>query len=288
MFFLCLVALVKWPSLMKEALFELAKLGIDTLTATPSDWRAYVLTLCRLVDGRPMSDELKSISPGRTAAVFGLIWIATRWEILKKLPKGSLARAGVQVFTLGCTKQQYEVLPQEQGISKLTEAMTHVRISSLAFPGHVAASSHAAAWSQARVDRVLSIEAFANDVHDLCGNLCGQGSKLATGTLAGRLLSIAEITHGHGVWDDCSMSSFSDLLPDMKQNSTDIGQWSVRNVRKRFGMSPLMISAMACMWESVSAAKRQVALRAEYVCIVRAAEQARNPNAQPVDWACFL
>ena len=286
-FFMCVVALVNLPSLLSQALSQLAVLGLDPRTASASDWRAYVVRMCHLVNGKPLADELKSISPGRAPASFGLITIGKRWEILRKVERGLEPLAGATVFSLGCLQQRYELLPAPFGVAKVAEAMDHVRRARLVFPmpplGHSAGVGPASSQALA-----TNLEDFVRMVQSLCLDICGQSAKGATGTLARRLLSIVELRCGLAVWDVCSMKTFSDVMPDMKQQATGLSEWTVREARRRFDMSALNISAMACLWGEVPSALRQKALKCSYLQICRAVEMAGNPHAQPKDWAAFL
>ena len=133
-----------------------------------------------------------------------------------------------------------------------------------------------------------NLEDFVRMVQSLCLDICGQSAKGATGTLARRLLSIVELRCGLAVWDVCSMKTFSDVMPDMKQQATGLSEWTVREARRRFDMSALNISAMACLWGEVPPALRRKALNSSYLEICRAVEMAGNPHARPKDWAAFL
>ena len=57
--------------------------------------------------GKPMADELKNLSPGRTAAFSGIIWIAKRWTIVRKVI--DQPTDGTVVFELGSMQQKYEL-----------------------------------------------------------------------------------------------------------------------------------------------------------------------------------
>jgi hypothetical protein len=116
LFFLCLVSLVKWPCLAKQALSQLETSGIVSRIATAVDWRRFLVDLCRFAD-KPDADELRSISPGRTAAVCGLIWTATHWGVLQKVSQGDEPIFGATVFALGSMQQHYMLLPGETGIA---------------------------------------------------------------------------------------------------------------------------------------------------------------------------
>jgi len=295
-FFVCLVALAKWPSLLSKALSQLEEMAIDPPSATAAQWYAFMVQFCRFMHGKRVNEELHGISPGRTAAVFGLISLAKRWAILRKAEGEAPRSDGVQVVALGCLQGLYELCPEAEGIAKIGEAMEHVRRAALVFPmpalsqGVPLASSHGCppASSQGALPHSSQLESFASSVGVLSRSLCGKGSELGTGTLARRLLSILEIRCGASIWDSCSMAVFSEVLPDMKQEATGIKEWNVADVRRRFGMSPLVISAMACLWGEVTEAQMGKVLKSGYLELLRAVEDAADPHAQPLDWAALL
>ena len=125
-------------------------------------------------------------------------------------------------------------------------------------------------------------------VSKLCRELCGKSSSLRMGGFARRLLSIVEMRCGPGVWDECNMAMFSGVLPDMKGYAVCLRKCKVGEVRRCFGMSPLSISAMACLWGEVPAASLKKALQAKYVSIFRAGGEAGTQRAQPRDWVPHL
>ena len=274
-FFLCLVSLVKWPCLLKQALSQLETSGIATRTATAADWRQFLVELCRFVDGRPVADELRSISLGRTASVCGLIWTATQWGVLQKVSEGVEPIGDATVFALGSMQQRYMLLPEETGIAALERAMDVVRRTSLQYP------------ASGQVTATL-LQNVVKTVGELCRELCGKSSTLRMGGLARRLLSIVEMRCGRGVWDECDMAMFSGVLPDMKGYAVCLRKCKVGEVRRCFGMSPLSISAMACLWGEVPEPSLRKALKATYVSILRAVSEAGSLHAQPRDWVPHL
>ena len=84
------------------------------------------------------------------------------------------------------------------------------------------------------------------------------------------------------------MRHLAQLLPDLSQHMVMMQQWTGRDVRRRFAMSPLQVSAMACLWGQVPPALRAEALKADYVDVFRAADGANNEHAQPKDWVPLL
>ena len=84
------------------------------------------------------------------------------------------------------------------------------------------------------------------------------------------------------------MQSLDDVLPDMKKNATDLARLMAGHVRRRLGMSPLVVSAMACLWGEVPEDLRKKVLKARHVDVRHAVEAHGNPHAQPKDWAPHL
>ena len=182
---------------------------------------------------------------------------------------------GATVFALGSMQQRYMLLPEETGIAALERAMDVVRRTSLQYPasGQVTATE---------------LQNVVTTVEKMCRELCGQGSILRMGGLARRLLSIVEMRCGRGVWDECDMAMFSGVLPDMKGYAVCLRKCKVGEVRRCFGMSPLSISAMACLWGEVPEPSLRKALKATYVSILRAVSEAGSLHAQPRDWVPHL
>ena len=308
--FLCLVGLVKWPSLTRQALSQLSACGVDPRSATASDWRLYLLGLIKLADGAPVQAELSSISPGRTAVATGLIWFAKRLGILHLAAAGSEPIGGCRLHSLGCGRQLYAVLPEQGGVDKLTAFLDAVRAASLEFPasGQAAPASGQAAWSQAAsasasgqaasgqaacsqascLPPAREVTRFVEQVQRLTGSLCGGNSKLAAGGLARRLLAVLEHRHGEAVWDECPMSVLNSALPDINGHARPLGDMLAGDVRRQFGMSPLVASATACLWGAVDSASRSRALEARYLDILRAVEKCNMEFAQPKDWMKHL
>ena len=164
----------------------------------------------------------------------------------------SLPWAACSNVTCYCPKRRG--LPEETGIAALERAMNLYPAS-----GQVTATL---------------LQNVVMTVGELCREVCGKSLTLRMGGLARRLLSIVEMRCGPGVWDECDMAMFSGVLPDMKDHAGCLRTCKVGEVRRRFGMSPLSISAMACLWGEVPAASLKKALRAKYVSILRAVGEA--------------
>ena len=82
------------------------------------------------------------------------------------------------------------------------------------------------------------MERFLLDVGSVSRDFCGQGSEVASGTLARRLLMIVERRCGPAVWDSCRMSVLADVLPDATGKTRPIMDAVARDVRQGFGISP--------------------------------------------------
>ena len=132
------------------------------------------------------------------------------------------------------------------------------------------------------------MERFVSDVGSVSRDLCGVGSQVASGTMARRLLSIVERRCGPAVWDACSMKVLAAVLPDATGKARPIEDGVARDVRQRFGVSLLMVSAVACFWGQVPRHLQNAALSASYVAILRAAERAGHQHVQPNEWVHLL
>ena len=295
--FVCLVAMAKWPSLLRRALKVLDAENLDPRLATAAEWRGLLLTFLDLCDGIPARDELKSITPGRTAACFGLIWLCKRLRLLAKVsPRSLFQPAGNQRrYKLGCLQNEYYLLPEAGAVAALQHLMDACRTAAIGFPPPFwhgpAGWQHGPAGSPALSQELptQALELLAKDVHGLSLAICGSGNQLAAGTLSRRLLNIVEERFGITAWDGCQMSVLSEILPDICLNVPNAIQDRLAgDFRKRFGMSPLIVTAMACLWSSVPSPQRKGALKATHLQVLRAVEKCSNPHAQPKDWVPFL
>ena len=291
--FVCLVAMAKWPSLLRVALDALDGSGLDPRQASAGDWRQFLLVFLDLCDGVPAKDELKSITPGRTGASFGLIWLCKRVRILAKVRGRDAPPA--RVYKLGCLQNEYCLLPPSESARALQAVMDAARDADIQFPppfwkgpaGWQMGPGSAPAPSQ--VPEPEDLESLAKKAHNLSRAICGDGQVLASGTLARRLLNIVEERYGNAVWDACRTAVLSDILPDLTGNVPLLARDRLAgDFRKRFGMSPLIVSAMACLWSSVPPERRKDALAATNLQLLRAADKCGNPHAQPKDWVAYL
>ena len=281
--FAIIVAMAKWPSLVEVALPLLAEMGIQPHTATSHDWRNYIVAMLCHADGRSPREELRGANPGRAAACSGLIWMAKTLRVAqrleaKKVPRRLSAKStpGDKVFRLGALQQSYVLLPECEGVQKLQEMMDAIAGTTL----------------ELRPKTVVergTLEDWIRQINALSLRVCGLSAKYSSGSLARRLLSVFEYRYGEAFWDKCRTVGLLDALPDIGRHMPD-GATSqpVVWIRKRFGMSILVISAMVCMWEQVDSDCRQAVLRANCLDLLRAMEACGYENPQPADWAPCL
>ena len=278
--FTVIVAMLKWPSLVQVAVALLSEMGITPHTATATDWRNYIVAMLERADGHSTREELRGANPGRSACYSGLIWMARTLRVAqrleaKKVPRRVTSKSpqSGRVFKLGAMQGQYALFPVCEGVQKLQEMMDAIGRTTLELrPKSVVGRG--------------TLEDWIREINALSLSVCGRSSKYASGSLSRRLLSVFEYRYGETVWDMCSAAVLIGALPDLAGHMPETAtSQAVEEIRKRFGMSILVISAMACLWQQVDSASRQAVLRASCLELLRAAEECGREHAQPQDWA---
>ncbi len=286
--FVTIVGMLKWPSLVEKAMVTLTQLGIQPHAATAADWRNYVLEMLECANGHVPREELRSANPGRAAAWSGMICMARTLCIIKRLDATTerleatsrrrrlTCKTARKVYRLGAMQNEYDLLPACDGERRVQEIMDTIANTTVDFR---TAISHDEITADILDGWIRQIAALS-----LC--VCGGSSEYSSGSLARQLLSVFEHRYGAAVWDKCSAGILLNALPDIGRHipvaarSQDVGL-----IRKRFGMSILIISGMACIWEQVDSDCRQAVLRADCLELLRAAESCACENPQPQDWA---
>ena len=206
-FFLCAVTLVKWPSLVPEAMTQLRLWAYVLDPGAPNrEWQA---------DARRVEGHF-SWAHRNGYVRSGVIWIAKRWKVLRRV-MGQPAHGAV-VFKFGCLQQRYGLLPENVASVGIGDALQRVRIASPALS--MAASSQVVAASR-------------QEVAMRCRG-CGLQRGLRS-----------------GVWDFgtpaahcgplCGTHAACGFEPSPVEDAV------ARDVRQVFGMAPLMVSAMVSM-----------------------------------------
>ena len=135
-----------------------------------------------------------------------------------------------------------------EGVVQIQEMMLAARTASIKFPapfwrGPAGWTCPALSQDPTPLPSAEFMEGLAKQVHALSQAICGAGAVLASGTLSRRLLNIVERHFGEAVWDECRMAVLSEILPDIAHNMASMSAMRAGDFRRRFGMSPLVVSA---------------------------------------------
>ena len=155
-----------------------------------------------------------------------------------------LARFSIWAFH----KKTYAIADVGPGSQRLDKILQGVYAAGFAFPDSVASSQ--------------DISSYSSRVTTLVNLIVGREAHMARGYGVRVLLSLLQREHGIHVWDGMRMSDLAALLPDQNSHLTPLFTLPARAVRTRFGMSPLAVSAMACLWGTVNEAHLDVLPRA--------------------------
>ena len=237
--FLLLVACVRWPAV----LFHISDTfdGFEPRSSTASDWCAFLVRLLRFASGNPWPAMFKEISQGRNRCYTGLLWLCKTLGIVSALDE---PRDGDDVVILGLSQKKYLVADIAVGSQRLQQVLLGVQVAGLALPDTVASSQ--------------DILSFSSRIMTLVGLIVGRESHMSRGYVSRVLLSMLQREHGIDVWDCLTMSDLSELLPDENCHLGPLLHMSARSVRTRFGISPLALSGVACLWGTVNPAHLHV------------------------------
>ena len=147
----------------------------------------------------------------------------------------------------------------------LEEIFAGVRAADFSFPTALASSQALAACR--RISELVSL-------------VVGAQSTLARGYCCRAMMSLVELQHGPEAWDAVPMRELVDFLPDENSNLAPLLSWTARDVRLRFGMSPLSVSGAACCWGTVNPEHLPALRHASFKAIVNVvAVAAEEPMA---------
>lgn len=265
--FVCLVACVHWPRVVCEA-FSLLQ-GLEPRTATADQWHAYLVRLLEFAHGKCWSDMHRALIPGRGRCCFGLVWFCKLLGVIVKSAEREKSRG--EALHLGASQAAYELGDAASSQAKILHIMNSIPRKPLVFPTSMV-------WSQ--------VKEFGRSVHDISSVFVGSSSDLGKHYLCRKMLSCLEREHGREVWDAGLMSELQAWLPDMRDHCRPLYDYNCGDVRRRFGMCPLLVSAMACNWGAV-AEKYLPGLKASSpIDVLNAvAEAAANlASSQAVQW----
>ena len=119
-----------------------------------------------------------------------------------------------------------------------------VRETGFAFPHSVASSQ--------------DIRSYGARVTVLVDLIVGKDAQMARGYGVRALLSLLQREHGVDVWDRLDMSELASWLPDERCHLTPLLTMQAVAVRHRFGVSPLAVSGLACLWGAANPAHLDV------------------------------
>jgi len=243
--FLLLISLVRWPQVLLQVFDALD--GFEPREGCAADWYAYVVRLLRLASGNSWKAMFDEISQGRNRICTGLLWMCKALEIIAVDPQDAHATPG-DVVSLGVSQKTYAIAGVEPGSRRLSQVLQGVQAAGFAFPDRVASSQ--------------DITSYGARIKSLVDLIVGKDSQMARGYGTRALLSLLQREHGIQVWDGTSMSELASLLPDENNHLTPLLTSQAGAVRVRFGMSPLAVSGMACLWGTVNQVHLDVLSRA--------------------------
>ena len=241
--FLLLVACVRWPQVLFHVFDALD--GFEPRGGCAADWYAFLVRLLRVAGGKPWKAMFDEISQGRNRCCTGLLWLC---KALGVVAVGSLGATRGEEVTLGVSQKFYVIADVGPGSQRLKEVLEGVEAAGFTFPERVASSQ--------------DIISYCSRVTTLVELIVGSDARMARGYGVRVLLSLLQREHGAQVWNGMRMSDLAALVPDENSHLTPLLAWRADEVRSRFGMSPLGVSAMACLWGTVNEAHLAVLPRA--------------------------
>ena len=241
--FLLLISCVRWPQVLFQVFDALD--GFEPRAGCAADWYAYLVRLLRLANGNSWKAMFDEISQGRNRCCTGLLWLCKALEIVAVQHRHGISG---EVVTLGVSQKTYAIAGVGPGSQRLQEVLEGVRAVGFAFPDRVASSQ--------------AVSSYSSRVKTLVDLIVGRESQMARGYGTRSLLSLLQREHGIQVWDTMSMSELAAMLPDENGHLKSLLTLSPQAVRFRFGMSPLGVSGMACLWGTVNQAHPHALSRA--------------------------
>jgi hypothetical protein len=290
--FCCLVAMAKWPSLVRQAVPLLQ--GLDCSAATATEWRLFLVRMLEVADGRPYLDDSRARPDGRSSMLCDFVWLCTHVGLVRALGPGEEPEPTAVMYELGLCKQRSLLLPPDDTVRRLCELMETIRSFEVNIPcrrGSEAAPASSQAKSIAVDGQTVGMpetESLVLKVIALSHAVCGTSASSGCGMLARRLLALVEHRMGENVWDGCNMKVLLQASPDLGHHLTCLSSFPAGVVRRRFGMSPLWLPVMTSLWDIVAPDGRQAALRSSYPQVRQAAENCDQVTADPSDWVVHL
>ena len=230
--FLLLVGCVRWPPLVFRAMD--LRHGFEPRDATAADWTAYLKRLLAYANGFDWKDMFDLISPGRSRIVFGMTWLGKHLGIIRKATPDDVE---VDCITLGVWQRKYVMLPAASSQDMIQGMLDGFGAANFRFPANLRSAD--------------DIASFCDSVAGVVDLVVGADSTLGRGYCCLKFLSLQQRLCGDDVWDPAGMSTLARVLPDENMNLNPLLSWSAKQVRIRFGMSPVSVAGSACFWGTV-------------------------------------
>ena len=248
--FLATVASVRTPRVVVQAISRLE--GAEPREMTLGDWRAYLLRLLDCADGKDWLDMWEHIAPCGTKQHNpwpGLCHWARSLKLLRKLDQGHEADEAPKRRSTRVPREERRVLRLGRGLLRyelLPEAQSHEALEGLLRLRPPSRRSCAAP---------PDLHCFAQAVGEVAAACMPGDAGFGLQYLTRRLLGLLEIQYGPEVWDPLSFAELQEFASDANQHCRALGEWGCEQVRRHFGMSPLLISSAVSSWETVKKAE---------------------------------
>ena len=243
--FLLLMAHVRWPLVLFKAFDALD--GFEPRGGCAADWFAYLVRLLRVASGNSWKAMFDEIGQGRNRCHTGLLSLCKALGVVKAgfepRPEGSC-----ELVTLGKSQKSYVIGDVGSCSQRLQAVLSGVQAAGFVFPEGVPS--------------IRDINSYRSRVMTLVDLIVSEEAHMSRGYAARTLMSLLQIEHGTHVWDEMKMSELAELLPDENSHLMPLSTWLARDVRIRFGLSPLAVSGMACLWGTVNQAHLEMLPRA--------------------------
>ena len=228
-----------------------------------------------------------------SSCCLGLVWLCKRIGVVDICDEEAAWTSRPEIL-LGASQQSYTILDCESSEQKITDCMTNVATTMLAFPRALSPRLRAKSGHVVGSDVCSLGDCFLQ----LTGAVVGPRSAYARRSVVRSLLRVVEKEFGADFWDNLLMSDICRWVPDMNGHCAPLHRWRGRELREHFGMSPIDVPACACMWGFVPK-KHLRALNATPVDILNcitslATRTGRSPVGlharwpQPHEWVVHL
>ena len=238
--YILVVGCARWPAVAYQALS--LRQGFEPRTAKASDWHHYLQRLLQYASGNAWKEMFDEISPGRSRVVFGLAWLCKWLRVISKATTGD-----APVVSLGVSQTKYVMHDADRSADRIEAVIEGIARQGFRFPHSMASRQDSSlASSQDVVD-------YCKRTMDVVDQLVGRDSTLARGYACSKFLQLLQTLRGIEIWDELDMRTLLQYLPDENEYLSAILSWTAAEVRRKFGMSPILVAADACYWGQVPA-----------------------------------